>query len=136
MQAFLESVRILLPVLGLDVFTSTTGRQEDAEAGGVRLHLTWDTATADCIAKDGAFIVQKGSIARKSNVESLQPSYQKMRTRLIESGVLKPQGQDLLVFSQDFAFESPTAAAVAVAGTSVNGRDKWRVVSTGQTYSE
>lgn len=59
-----------------------------------------------------------------------------MRQRLVESGVLTPQSAELLVFTQDFLFESPTAAAVAVAGTSLNGRDMWKVVSTGESYKE
>ncbi len=136
MHTFMENVRLLLPVLGLNVFASITDNPNDAEIGGVRLRLVWDTATADCIAKDGAFIVQKGSTARKKNVDSLQPSYQNMRNRLLESGVLIPRNADLLVFTQDFVFESPTAAAVAVSGTSVNGRELWKVVSSGESYKE
>jgi hypothetical protein len=132
METFIENVRLLLPVLGLNVFASAAGSPKS----GVRLRFSWDNATADCIVKDGAFIVQKGSTARKRNVDSLQPSYQNMRKRLLESGILVPQGPDLLVFTQDFVFESPTAAAVAVAGTSLNGRDQWKVVSTGDSYKE
>ena len=132
METFLENVRLLLPVLGLNVFTSMTGNPKSL----LRLRLTWDTATADCIVKEGAFIVQKGSTARRKNVDSLQPSYQNMRQRMVESGVLTPQSAELLVFTQDFLFESPTAAAVAVAGTSLNGRDMWKVASTGESYKE
>ncbi|MBS2031510.1 MAG: DUF4357 domain-containing protein [Deltaproteobacteria bacterium] len=136
MATFIENVRLLLPVLGLNVFASATGNTEGAEVGGVRLRLTWDTASAECIAKDGAFILQKGSTARRRNVESLQPSYKNMRTRLVESGVLEPSGNELLKFTQDYVFDSPTAAAVAVAGTSVNGRDTWKVVASGETYKQ
>ena len=95
MAIFMENVRILMPVLGLNVFASVTGNPvEDAEVGGVRLRLTWDTAEANCIAKDGAFIIQKGLTARKRNVDSLQPSYKSMRNRLIESGVWEPHGTE------------------------------------------
>ena len=136
MATFIENIRLLLPVLGLNVFASVSGNADDAEVGGVRLRLAWDSATAECIAKDGAFIVQKGSTARRSNVESLQNSYKNMRTRLVESGVLEPQGTNLLKFTQDYVFDSPTAAAVAVAGTSVNGRDTWKVASSGESYKQ
>ncbi|MBM4380717.1 MAG: DUF4357 domain-containing protein [Deltaproteobacteria bacterium] len=51
--------------------------------------------------------------------------------------VLVPtKGQDLLVFAQDYSFDSPTAAATAVTASSVNGRDKWTVEGTGQSYKE
>lgn len=136
MHTFMENVRLLLPVLGLNVFTSVTGRQADAEAGGVLLRLEWDNATAKCIVKDGAFIVQKGSTARKKNVESLGESYQTMRQQLVDAGVLAPSGQDLMVFTQDYTFDSPSRAAVAVAGSNVNGREKWEVAATGESYGE
>lgn len=136
METFMENVRLLLPVLGLNVFASVTGKAGDAELGGVRLALKWESAVATCIAKDGAFIVQKGSTARVKNVDSLQPSYVAMRRQLVGAGVLGSQSQDLYVFTQDYTFESPTAAAVAVSGTSLNGRDKWTVEKTGETYKE
>lgn len=134
METFMGNVRLLLPVLGLNVFASVTGKHADAEAGGVKLALKWENAVATCIAKDGAFIVQKGSTARTKNVDSLQPSYVTMRKQLVDAGVLVPQSQDLYVFAQDYVFESPTAAAVAVSGTSLNGRDKWSVEKTGDSY--
>lgn len=136
METFMGNVRLLLPVLGLNVFASVTGKRADAEAGGVRLTLKWENAVATCIAKDGAFIVQKGSTARTRNVDSLQPSYAAMRKQLVDAGVLAQQEQDLYIFSQDYVFGSPTAAAVAVSGTSLNGRDKWTVERTGESYKE
>lgn len=132
METFLENVRLLLPVLGLNVFTAA----HKSSKSDLRLRLTWDNATAECIVKEGSFIVQKSSTARKKNADSLQPSYQNMRKRLIESGVLTHQGTDLWVFTQDYVFDSPTAAAVAVAGTSVNGRDMWKVATSGESYKE
>lgn len=134
METFMGNVRLLLPVLGLNVFASVTGKHADAEIGGVGLTLKWENAVATCIAKDGAFIVQKGSTARTKNVDSLQPSYFAMRKQLVDAGVLAPQGQELYVFTQDYVFESPTAAAVAVSGTSLNGRERWFVEKTGDSY--
>lgn len=134
METFMGNVRLLLPVLGLNVFASVTGKHADAEVGGVKLTLKWENAMATCIAKDGAFIVQAGSTARTKNVDSLQPSYLAMRKQLVDAGVLALQGQDLYVFTQDYVFESPTAAAVAVSGTSLNGRERWSVEKTGDSY--
>lgn len=136
METFMENVRLLLPLVGLNVFTSVTGRAKDAEAGGLRLKLVWDEVTADCVANDGAFIVQKGSWARRKNVESLSPNYQAMRSRLIENGVLVDWDDETLKFAQDYRFDSPTAAAVAVTGTTLNGREVWKVTATGESYKE
>ena len=40
-----------------------------------------------------------------------------------------------LVFSDDYAFSSPSAAAAVVCGRSANGRTSWVVEGTGQTYA-
>ncbi|MNC69923.1 hypothetical protein D3C75_1206690 [compost metagenome] len=42
---------------------------------------------------------------------------------------------DNLVFSDDYAFSSPSAAAAVVCGRSANGRTSWVVDGTGQTYA-
>jgi hypothetical protein len=47
------------------------------------------------------------------------------RQELIDLGVLHPQGSDY-VFSQDFAFSSPSLASSVVLGRSSNGRLDWK----------
>jgi hypothetical protein len=57
-----------------------------------------------------------------------------LREDLIKSGVLV--GVDnVLKFSQDFEFTSPSTAASVIAGASVNGRESWRTAE-GRTLKE
>jgi hypothetical protein len=48
-----------------------------------------------------------------------------LREDLIKNGVLVSSG-DQFVFSQDYAFSSPSTAAAVVLGRSANGRIEWK----------
>ena len=72
------------------------------------------------------FVVLKGSSGRKANVQSVQgTSTERFRNRLIESGVIKIEG-DRAVFAKDHLFASPSMAAMAVMGRTANGWIEWR----------
>lgn len=61
MEAFLEHV-LLLPTLGADVFMSTASSSgAGAKAGDLVLELRWEDCRAECVVRDGSFIVQRGS---------------------------------------------------------------------------
>lgn len=57
-----------------------------------------------------------------------------MRKRLIETGVMKEDG-DTAVFQRDHLFGSPSTAASALAGRTANGWTEWRDAS-GKTLKE
>ena len=139
METFFENIRLLLPTLGANIFSRealpapTAARTED-----VRLELKWEDARAECLVEDGQFIVQKGSTARITEVDSLAGYLRERRRKLREAGVLVPHGTnpELLRFSQDYAFDSPSMAAGAVSGTGLNGRFSWKVKGLGIAYKE
>lgn len=129
-ETFLANARLLLPTVGADVFSVTAVSSTTAGAPAeLRLVLRWDGAEAECAVRDGQFVVMQGSTARVTEVESLADYRRALRKRLRDSGVLAPDAGDdkLLVFSQDFRFESPTAAAEVVAGNPLSGPAHWKV---------
>jgi len=133
MEAFLDNVRLLLPVLGIDVLSA------DAHAGSTKvltLELKWEDARAECVVRDGQFVVKKGSTARPKEVESLGEGYRDMRAKLKDVGVLQVGDGGLLHFTVDYAFDSPSAAAAMVSGTGLNGRAAWKVRGEGISYKE
>jgi hypothetical protein len=134
MEVYFENIRLLLPTLGADILTAGgSGRNTDA---GVTLELAWDEARAECVVRDGKFIVSKGSTARAREVESLAQGARDNRARLVEEGVLAQASDGLLHFTQDYTFDSPTAAAVVVAGTPLNGRSQWKLKGQGVSYKD
>jgi hypothetical protein len=139
METFFENVRLLLPTLGVNVFAiESPGGIAQARRDALVLELRWEDARAECLVLDGQFVVQAGSLARAKEVDSLSDSNRALRKGLRDTGVLVPAdgSTTLLRFSQEYAFDSPSAAAAAVSGTGLNGRAHWKVKGTGDTYRD
>lgn len=139
METYFENVQLLLPTLGVSVFAaeSTVAGGECPVATELTLEMSWEDASAECVVRDGQFVVKAGSTARTKEVASLGVGSRALRKRLIDSGVLVPAGQDgLLRFTQAYAFDSPSAAAAVVAGTGLNGRAQWIVKGEEVSYKE
>lgn len=139
METFFENVRLLLPTLGVNVFTTeAVAGVGSKEKGALRLELKWEDARAECLVVDGQFVVQAGSTARAKEVDSLHATGRAIRRKLMDSGVLapKPGGPTQLVFTQDYSFDSPSGASAVVTGAENNGRVAWKVKGTGESYKD
>lgn len=90
-------------------------------------------ATASAKEVDGAFVVLKGSTARRNGSPSWD-SYITLRDELVAQSKLRPKGEDLYEFASDVEFSSPSAAAAIVAADR-NGRITWKLAG-GKTYAE
>ena len=57
---------------------------------------------------------------------------------MVTDGLIVPDAgdPDLLVFAEDVAFNSPSAAASVVVGLATNGPKNWRDEATGQRYRD
>lgn len=141
MTEFIDQARLLLGSLGYDVFEPmSAGRdQVTAQAPGTLPEFSYSGVgfSADCIvdSSTGQYIVKKGSKARKEVADSLSRTYKGLREQLLESRVLVPDGTSC-IFSQDYAFDSSSAAAGVVSGQSINGRKAWKHKLTGKTIGE
>ncbi len=133
METFLENIRLLLPVLGIDVLAADV---QDSGNRFVTLELKWEEARAECLVVNGQFMVTKGSTARTKEVDSLGEGYRDLRNKLKEEGVLQAGQDGLLHFSIAYTFDSPSAAAAVVTGTGLNGRAHWKVKGQGISYKE
>ncbi|MOA40541.1 hypothetical protein D3C78_1624280 [compost metagenome] len=76
----------------------------------------------------------KGSSARHQWV-GVPGGYQGLFQQLVADGVLVADGSAHLLFSDDYAFSSPSAAAAVVCGRSANGRISWMVEGSDVTYA-
>jgi len=138
MEFFLDQVQMILPVLGFD-FTQPrpgAGAREGAHSESPVFELRKVGAVATAQEIDGQFVVFAGSTARKKGVPSWQ-SYKALREKLVADGSLV-DGNDsaCLVFTENIAFNSPSAAASAVMARASNGRKNWAVKATGVSYAD
>lgn len=62
-------------------------------------------------------------------------SYEKFHNELVRARVLVPEGEDV-VFAQNYAFKSPSAAAAAIKGRNSNGLTSLRSEGADLTYKE
>ena len=138
MEFFLDQVQMILPVLGFD-FTQPrpgVGAREGAASASPVFELRKVGAVATAQEIDGQFVVFAGSTARKQGVPSWQ-SYKSLREKLVADGSLVDSDDPAcLVFAENVAFNSPSAAASAVMARASNGRRNWAVKATGVSYAD
>jgi hypothetical protein len=155
MLYFIEQLRLLLPMLGVDLLRETAGAPVpgisgvattkpltgSAPPGPVRFELSAPKAgvRAEAVELDGEFVVQAGAVARADWSESqLGFGYQKLHAQLMSQGVLSAEGAPpgMLRFTAPYAFNSPSAASAVLLARSDNGRKSWRVAGSNMSYAE
>lgn len=129
-EAFLEEALMCFPVLGLGVFSTAGTPTSSAQ----QLWMSGRGVKAQGYESAEGFVVLAGSEAAPDEVKSCFPYISELRAALVNNGVLKSAGTRYS-FTQNYVFPSPSSAASAVLGRSVNGRDAWRA-KDGRTLNE
>lgn len=158
MEAFLEEIALILPVIGSTFLQSTALHGKSvSETMGVSFqdsgqHIANEEQletspvfvvenkkagiSAQAIEMGGEFIVLAGSIGSLKERISFNDRMKTFRDEAFESGRARKLGSDRFLLEQDIAFSSPSAAAVFLFGTSRNGRTDWIIQGNGQTYGD
>jgi hypothetical protein len=144
MEAFLASLKVILPVVGLDLLKprptiteATLVKTEEAPANEARFEIRHrSNVQALAIEADGEFVVLAGSQALK-NTDYAKNSYATLKEELIGQGILVPTtGGHIYEFNKSYAFRSPSAAGSVILDRNTNGRTRWHVVGSKLTYHE
>ncbi|KZB70474.1 endonuclease [Thalassospira sp. MCCC 1A01148] len=143
MEFFIEQIRIVMPVLGMDFLREKPNTAESPlikEASTERsptfeIYSPKYKLTAKARQIDGDFVVLAGSHAR-SSWDSSAGGYRSLHEQLIEEGRLVPEREGILYFNEDTIFSSPSAASATIFGRPDNGRTTWRVEGTNKTYAD
>ena len=75
---------------------------------------------------DDGFVVLTGSFCRRDPVGSAAPQVASARRPLLDAGVLGEDDEGQLIFMEDYAFSSPSGAAMAILGRTSNGWRDWQ----------
>ncbi|MFV8755107.1 GIY-YIG nuclease family protein [Nannocystaceae bacterium ST9] len=128
MEEYLEHVRMLASTLGVVIFENmaTELPTRTPMTNEIRVSMSGTGYNAHAVVRGGQLVVLQGSLARKQEAPSLSASSRALRAELIDAEVLAAI-ETGLQFTQDYAFDSPSGAAQAIAGASVNGRITWRL---------
>ena len=148
MEFFISQVQIILPVLGANLLRGTktvpqphsSGEALVAQATSPVFELNYPKhgIVARAQVLGGEFTVFAGSGARAGWPQvKKHKGYLAVKSKLEADGTLvDEEGTSNLVFSHDQVFTSPSAAAAVIYARAANGRTKWRVEGSSQTFGE
>lgn len=143
MEQFLANLKIILPVVGLDLLkpqpravAQAATPVEQRTVSDVKFEIRHKSGIyANAVEEDGEFIVLEGSRAL-TNQGYVMQSYAALKQNLINTGVLVPAQDNRLTFAKPYSFSSPSAAAAVVLDRNSNGRTEWKVKGSKQSYHD
>jgi hypothetical protein len=145
MDTFVENAALVLPILGCELFRRRQ-RPQAAQQGdrdvpdeGTSPVFTFATAGASATGQetDEGFVVLAGSSARKMASSTFPAGYAALKDKLVANGQLVDSSSpDLLAFSTNVTFSSPSAAASIVSARSVSGPLEWKIQPQGLSYRD
>lgn len=138
METFLDELRLILPVIGVDLLKKPVTRKPDQTLPNPNFHLihTKKGIKAQAVEADGEFVVLAGSRGSLNESVSFDDAKQAFRNQVFESGRARKISDQTFETVDDIAFKSPSAASVFLFGTSRNGRTDWLLDASGKSYGE
>ncbi|MBI2112610.1 GIY-YIG nuclease family protein [Candidatus Woesearchaeota archaeon] len=126
--SFFDDLRLLIATLGFPIFEETKKNQSNVYiCKGKEAYATGE------YSEDG-FVVFKDSKANLTESNTAGPWVINMRKNLIEKKILKAEG-NILKFTEDYTFNSPSASAAVVLARRANGWLEWKD-KNGKTMDE
>lgn len=117
--SFFDDLRLLIATLGYPIFEETKKDQSKILiCKGKEAYATGEF-TGD------EFVVFKGSKSNLTESAGIGSWVSNIRSNLIKKGVLKKDGSTL-IFTEDYTFRSPSAAAATILARSANGWTEWK----------
>lgn len=138
MASFVNQLRIVLPVIGFDLFKPSGPQtlQQSASSGTSPIfELDSVGVRARGRESDAGFVVLADSTARKDGTPAFPEGYRSLRDQLILEGkIVDGQEPWQYRFATDVVFPSPSAAASVVMARNASGPREWKQFGTGETY--
>ena len=125
-----ETLKILLATLGYPVFEPKRKKENKKDV----LICKGKKAYAKGEITDDGFVVYQGGKCNLDETPTLSNGIRNMRKKLIQDGILKEEN-DVLIFTSDHIFSSPSSAAATILARSTNGWVYW-LNSEGKTLDE
>ncbi len=126
-----DTIKILLSTLGFPLFE---GFVKSDKASSNRLYCKGKDAKAEGEYGTDGLVVYKGSTANGEFAPTSNLSNKVLRDKLLEDRILIPKG-NILLFTQDYLFNTPSAASNQVLARNSNGWNEWKDAK-GKTLDE
>ena len=130
LEIFYENLSTIMPLLGYDIFISnkTFEPKEDSTENPMFICKKGKNIIARaCLLADGKMKVIKSSTASIEETISFQTHpYKKLKDELIKMKRLVKE-RDVLLFTDDYVFDSSSAACDVILGRSASGPLEWKI---------
>lgn len=125
LETFYENIALIMPLLGFDIFSTEIKKEE--LRNDQYIFCSGKGAKAQAIfLDDGKVHVLKRSTAIKENAPSFEKhNYKKIKDELIKIGRLIEK-EGFLYFTEDYVFDSLSAAAAVILARSAQGPKEWK----------
>jgi hypothetical protein len=126
MEEFIENIKMLVNVLGFKAFEELIQEPINNKKNSLNFFIKAARgANAQGQQTSDGFVVLKDSEIASSTVDSYPDGWRNSRQKLIDNEtIINENGK--LIFSNDYLFNSPSAAAAIVMGRSANGLAEWK----------
>jgi len=127
---FFDEIKIILGTLGYPIFEKIKKAEKEEEV----FYCKGKDADAKGNLTEEGFVVYANSKSNFQESPSAGTWLKNRRQKLIGEGILKKEGE-ILLFSKDIIFNSPSTAAGIILARRANGWREWKN-SSGQTLDE
>jgi len=125
-----DTIKILLSTLGFTIFEPLN----KGIKGKNIFYCKGKKANAKGHYEEDGFVVHKGSKAILDLSSKSNNTVRNLRVKLLDAGILS-QENEVLIFNEDYSFNSPSSASSQVLGRNSNGWKEWKN-SEGKTLDE
>lgn len=126
MEAYFDNMQIILPTLGYPLLHQISIKNHGENSiRDQNYFLNVGKIKAEARLTASGIEILPNSKMSGIIQSSLAGSYSSLRASLLEKEVIKKQDKDFM-FVQAFEFSSPSTAASALLGYSINGRTAWK----------
>jgi hypothetical protein len=149
MEAFLANLKVVLPIIGLELLKPRPQGSVKVEASGSGMTATATVLPQICfevrhrsgikafaVEEQSEFVVLEGSEALKDTGYA-HNSYARLKQELIVDHILEPTPDGTKFrFARAYPFHSPSAAGAVILDRNTNGRTRWYLVGSNLNYHE
>ncbi len=128
LEMFYENLATIMPLLGYDIFVQSEfiSRKDTVAPSIFICKKGSDVIATGHLLEDGKMKVLKFSTASLEETQSFKNHpYKKLKDELVEMKRLVADGK-VLVFTDDYVFDSPSAAAAIIQARSASGPLEWK----------
>jgi len=119
---FFDSIKLLISTLGYPIFDKLSSESDDK----IIYKCKGPDANASGEYTNEGFVVFEGSAARKTHTATAGKWVKNLTNNLVNKQVLISEGENSLIFTRDYLFKSPSAAAATVLARRANGWREWK----------